>query len=81
MTKQKQSKSRKLLQKFKKSRNLLGIYKILLIVYQEFQLYNKTSSQTQRKEGMEVGKRIADSIWRTKKQDYELTSTHSFKER
>ena len=81
MTKQKQSKSRKLLQKFKKSRNLLGIYKILLIVYQEFQLYNKTSSQTQRKEGMEVGKRIADSIWRTNKQDYELTSTHSFKER
>jgi len=39
----------------KRSRKLLRVCKLLLMIYQEFQPYSKISQQTQRKERMEIG--------------------------
>ena len=65
----------------KRSENLLGVCKLLLMIHQEFQSYGKTSQWTQRKEEMEMGKRTSESIWRIKRQNHKSTSTCFFKER
>jgi len=44
---------------------LSRICKFLSVIYQEFQLYSKTSQWAQRKEGMELDRRISKGIWRT----------------
>jgi len=42
--------------------NFLGIHKLLLKIYQEFQLYSKTTQRVERKKEVEVDKRIPKGI-------------------
>jgi len=65
----------------KRSRKFLRVCKLLSIIYQELQLYSETSQWTQRKEEIEMGIRIPESIWRVKRQNYKSTSTFSLKKR
>ena len=64
-----------------RSRKLLKICKFLLEVYLELQLYSEAIEQSERKEGMEMGRRKSTDFPRVKEQDYKSTSTHSSKER
>ena len=65
----------------KRSRKLFGVCKFLQTIYQELYLYGKTTQWTQRKKGLEIGRRTLESIWRAKGQNYKSTSTYSSKER
>ena len=64
----------------KRSGKLFRICKFLQMVYQEFQLYGKTSQWTQRKKELEMGRRALENTQQTKEQDNKSTSTHSSKE-
>jgi len=46
----------------RRSGKLLRICKFLQMFYQEFQLYSKTSQQTQGQERLEMERRIPESI-------------------
>ena len=46
----------------KKSRKLPGIHQFLQMVHKEFQLYGKTSQQTQRKKRVEMERRTTESF-------------------
>ena len=65
----------------KRSGRLLRICKFILMLYKELQSYSKTSQWTQRKERMEMGRRIPKNIWRIEKQNHKLTGTCATKEK
>jgi len=61
----------------KRNGKLLGIYKFLQTLYQEFQLYSKISQWTQEKERSEMRRRMPRSIQRIKeKENSEWRQTH-----
>jgi len=51
------------------------------VIHSKFQPHSKTIKQAERKERMEVEKRISMSLQQTQGQDNKLTSTFSSKKR
>ena len=57
------------------------VYEFLQMLYQEFQSYSKTSQWIQRKERVEIERRISKGIQIIEREDYKSTGTCSTQKR
>ena len=62
-------------------RKLPRVCKFLLMIHPKLQPHSKTTEQTKRQEGLEMGRRTSKSIQRTQRKDNKLTSTSAIQKR